>query len=718
LIKRIIAVMSALTLAVGLLPVVSADEVTSTKPEITVVAKRITGEDNYMEISLEVNGDYEEYSSVGAVLQYDPSLIVPTTWGDEATAVDMSESTSWATRRALPTLGKDTWTTHTALTYIESKTDETTHLTTKTGYLYLGAEYPGVVPNNATDPSATADPSATPTPTRTPTVTPTPDPKATPDPDQHQNPVVVARFIYADENAKKKIEDQWTSAWDNDWTQNKVLTIASDDISSTSPAQFGFAIYKADFSMKGYQFDYTNSVLETSEQATNKDIEIVLGQGKSAKSGGLSLNDIYVTMFYDWDDSLIGTLTCGVGEDATESVNDYVKEKFIHPDLQTNTNYASKERTDNYRGEYPNTGPNSTDPTTPGGAGTVTNGSDYPLTNKLEYCFAGKTIHADAPYAGGWTKVSASNMSDTWTALDNATTFDLMPELGADGNPVDSSQTKPDMESFDFSDVTTDDIDGGTLIVKAVYIPGEWLNVDTGGKVSNYYSVPYKETYDILSEISENDTVYGINLKYRRINAVGHGVSRAKEPEVRMDLTQTGASGNTSLPIEVKNSEIIDVLLTPSFQVNKVGYMLVDSYGTNVNVINAGAVSAGNELGFFEKSDEVAKGFVFEATWKRLMSDAYALAKGTSSTFTVNQYAMKHLKLKRTAAGAEFKSAAQLTQKRTAIKNCMTKAIQEYGEDAPDKLTYYQMQYMIIKNQYLSATEAETQCKSLYSWCK
>ena len=330
MIKRIVAVMSALALAVGLLPTVLADEVTSTKPEITVVAKRITGEDNYMEISLEVNGDYEDYSSVGAVLQYDPSLIVPTTWDDEATAVDMSESTTWATRRALPTLGKDTWTTHTALTYIESKTDTATNQTTKTGYLYLGAEYPGVVPNNTTDPSATADPDATPTPTKTPTVTPTPDPKATPDPDQHQNPVVVARFTYADENAKKKIEDQWTSAWDSDWTQNKVLTIASDDVSSVSPAQFGFMIYKADFSMKGYQYDYTDSVLETSEQAANKDIEIVLGQGKSEKSGGLSLNDIYVTMFYDWDDSLIGTLTCGVGEDATESVNDYVKEDAIY----------------------------------------------------------------------------------------------------------------------------------------------------------------------------------------------------------------------------------------------------------------------------------------------------------------------------------------------------------------------------------------------------
>ena len=568
--------MSALALAVGLLPTVLADEVTSTKPEITVVAKRITGEDNYMEISLEVNGDYEDYSSVGAVLQYDPSLIVPTTWDDEATAVDMSESTAWATRRALPTLGKDTWTTHTALTYIESKTDTATNQTTKTGYLYLGAEYSGVVPNNSTDPSATADPDATPTSTKTPTVTPTPDPKATPDPDQHQNPVVVARFTYADENAKKKIEDQWTSAWDSDWTQNKVLTIASDDVSSVSPAQFGFTIYKADFSMKGYQYDYTDSVLETSEQAANKDIEIVLGQGKSAKAGGLSLNDIYVTMFYDWDDSLIGTLTCGVGEDATESVNDYVKEKFIHPDLQTNTNYSSKERTDNYRGEYPHAGPNSTDPTTPGGTGTVTNGSDYPLTNKLEYCFAGKTIHADAPYAGGWTKVSASNMSDTWTALDNATTFDLMPELGADGNPVDSSQTKPDMESFDFSDVTTDDIDGGTLVVKAVYTPGTLLN----GNDSSYYSAIGPITYDAIGALTNG--VYSIKFNYRRINDKGYGVTRIKEAKIRMALMQEGASSDTYMSVDVENSDNFRVEMIPTDAVKTVGYSLFDVYSENI----------------------------------------------------------------------------------------------------------------------------------------
>lgn len=704
--------MSALALAVGLLPTVLADEVTSTKPEITVVAKRITGEDNYMEISLEVNGDYEDYSSVGAVLQYDPSLIVPTTWDDEATAVDMSESTTWATRRALPTLGKDTWTTHTALTYIESKTDTATNQTTKTGYLYLGAEYPGIVPNNATDPSATADPDATPTPTKTPTVTPTPDPKATPDPDQHQNPVVVARFTYADENAKKKIEDQWTSAWDSDWTQNKVLTIASDDVSSVSPAQFGFTIYKADFSMKGYQYDYTDSVLETSEQAANKDIEIVLGQGKSAKSGGLSLNDIYVTMFYDWDDSLIGTLTCGVGEDATESVNDYVKEKFIHPDLQTNTNYSSKERTDNYRGEYPHAGPNSTDPTTPGGTGTVTNGSDYPLTNKLEYCFAGKTIHADAPYAGGWTKVSASNMSDTWTALDNATTFDLMPELGADGNPVDSSQTKPDMESFDFSDVTTDDIDGGTLVVKAVYTPGTWLN--NGG---SFYSFKGPVKYSTLSTtITNTAAVYAIDFECRRVNSKGYGVSRGENPKVNMLLTQEGAKKWSNVSLDIENKDVFDVRLTPDRFVTSVGYKLIDTSGRNI--ITGVEISSENDLDSAKKPfylvDDTYTGFKIQSTINKVTELVLDGKKASVTYIMITDIGLSKNASKFTAYTSRDVNATL----RNNLEKFIKAAKADTGEEIP-KLTYYQFQWAVLHTgTYLKADDAETQCKATYVWCQ
>lgn len=46
-------------------------------------------------------------------------------------------------------------------------------------------------------------------------------------------------------------------------------------------------------------------------------------------------------------------------------------------------NAASLERTDNYRGEYPHMGPR------PEGAteGTVEDGGDYALTNKLDYVF-------------------------------------------------------------------------------------------------------------------------------------------------------------------------------------------------------------------------------------------------------------------------------------------------------------------------------------------
>lgn len=708
--------MSALTLAMGLLPTVLADEVTSTKPEITVVAKRITGEDNYMEISLEVNGDYEDYSSVGAVLQYDPSLIVPTTWDDEATAVDMSESNTWSTRRALPTLGKDTWTTHTALTYIESKTDTATNQTTKTGYLYLGAEYPGVVPNNATDPSATADPDATPTPTKTPTVTPTPDPKATPDPDQHQNPVVVARFTYADENAKKKIEDQWTSAWDSDWTQNKVLTIASDDVSSVSPAQFGFTIYKADFSMKGYQYDYTDSVLETSEQATNKDIEIVLGQGKSAKSGGLSLNDIYVTMFYDWDDSLLGTLTCGVGEDATESVNDYVKEKFIHPDLQTNTNYSSKERTDNYRGEYPHAGPNSTDPTTPGGTGTVTNGSDYPLTNKLEYCFAGREFHVGAPFAGGWTKVDASKMSDTWTAIDKFTTFGLMPELDSNGNPVDSSQTKPDIESFDFSNVTNDDLDGGTLTVKAVYEPGTML--DAGSIGDSHYIMDDDINYDLLTEISGEDTVFGISSKYYRINKEGYGVTRAHTPKTAMYMTQDGASQSTVVSAEAENGEMINFELSPSYHVAAIDYQLVDIY--NANILTGAKISDMNDK-TIKNIDGLTGGFVFKALWPKLLQNIYDITYGGTTRWDFDAATLNMLQLKNATNQGDFSTAAHINAAKTYLKKYIGFAIND-GQDWRT-LTYYQIQYAICGKastaaKYKNAAECETYCKQNYSWCK
>lgn len=749
MIKRILASITALTLAIGLLPIVYADDpsadagTASAGPEVTVVGKRITGDDTYFEISLEVNGDYEDYSSVGVVLQYDPELIVPAeSWDDGAAAADMSGCTSWATRRALPTLGKDTWTTHTALTYIEETTDDAGGAVTKTGYLYLGAEYPGVLPNNS-NAYATPDPDATPAPTDETVSTPVSTPQVTPDPsDPYNNPVVVARFMYASDTAKAEIEQRWTSAWNADWTQNEILTIAPNDISLKSPAQFGFAYYYSDFTMKGFEYAAVSanptataapSFLDANEKAQSGDIEIILTEGKSAKSGGLSLSDIYVVLFYDWDDSLLGTFTCGVGVDSSADINEYVKTKFIHPDLQNNTNYSSTARIDNYRGEYPSAGPNSTDPTTPGGTGSVTDGGDYPLTNKLEYCFAGRDFYTDAdgnplPFVGGWTKVAADTMEDTWTALDGSENFaqkadldgDEIADVDADGNFLDANGNVIDMVSVDFSDVTANDLDGGTMMVKAVYTPGENLGKGIDGS-DNKYTIPETATYEALSDITD-DTIYGINFQYKRINSLGYGVERARKPAVKMDLTQIGASGSTSIQINVVNDDVIDVQLTPSYQVDTVGYALKETY--DATVVSGGSLSSENGdpviNGVYKRNDGLEGGFVFESEWSLVLDCMKSLYDGSSTAVTINQYTMQHLNLKRLASGTEFTTQALVTAKKTYLKNCMTKAVADYGsvDAAMENLTYYQLQYFLIKNSYLSADDAKTQCETLYSWCR
>lgn len=195
------AMMSAIFSTDALVSVTALAADATAEPEVTVVGKRITNDNTYFEISLEVNGDYEDYTSVGVVLKYDPNLIIPAeSWDDDAAAADMTASTSWATRRALPTLGKDTWSSHMALTYIE--TDKSG---TSAGYLYLGAEYPGTLPAT---PMPTESADATDAPADEPTTAPASTPEATTDPDAdpHTNPVVVARFMYASETAKDTIE--------------------------------------------------------------------------------------------------------------------------------------------------------------------------------------------------------------------------------------------------------------------------------------------------------------------------------------------------------------------------------------------------------------------------------------------------------------------------------------------------------------------------------
>lgn len=115
-------------------------------------------------------------------------------------------------------------------------------------------------------------------------------------------------------------------------------------------------------------------------------------------------------LFYDWDDSLIGALIVG-GGDVRPQVNQYIEENLVHPDLRTAGLLAnmggnlpdystttpgagtdeeryqkvldSVERQYTYRGKYPSVA----SPAGATGPDIVTDGKEYPLTNKLDYAF-------------------------------------------------------------------------------------------------------------------------------------------------------------------------------------------------------------------------------------------------------------------------------------------------------------------------------------------
>lgn len=100
-----------------------------------------------------------------------------------------------------------------------------------------------------------------------------------------------------------------------------------------------------------------------------------------------------IILFYDWDDTLIGSLSVGKG-DVRAEVEAYIEENLVHPDLRPGATFmddgagntdlgkvTSLQRDYTYRGKYAYT---------VGGddaALGVTDGKEYPLTNKLDYVF-------------------------------------------------------------------------------------------------------------------------------------------------------------------------------------------------------------------------------------------------------------------------------------------------------------------------------------------
>lgn len=206
---------------------------------------------------------------------------------------------------------------------------------------------------------------------------------------------------------------------------------------------------------------------------------------KPTGGGGITI------LFYDWDDSLIGSLIVD-GGDVRSMVEEYVEENLVHPALRPSTTLDamggklpedwaamagnadavryqnltnSLARDFTYRGKYAYTV--GGDDATLG----VTDGEDYPLTNKLDYVFTKRvntefvqdgeryvlphkvtdTDMVDAalyPYAYGWAVVEdtstrnknnwkvmydATKLEDTWTTIGVGELSDVEPDYYDNG---------------------------------------------------------------------------------------------------------------------------------------------------------------------------------------------------------------------------------------------------------------------------------------------
>ncbi|SBV91469.1 exported hypothetical protein [uncultured Eubacteriales bacterium] len=330
------------------------------------------------------------------------------------------------------------------------------------------------------------------------------------------------------------------------------------------------------------------------------DFKLTMVSEESFSKTGLDINKLCVITYMDWDDTIIGTQVVPQNADVRALVNDYVRENFVHTDLENNTNYSSVARIDNYRGKYPASGPALAG--TPSG---ITDGEDFPLTNKLDYVFLKRPMEYDStagawtqetnaggapvydaayPYTHGWALCASSGAAEnTWTTLGST---------GELSNYAVNSTTGVASFSYDGTGFNVADFGAGfdkrEIYVKAMYEPGKDLmdNITTYRMVTAPYYTKYSK------ESVANNGVYAVEFAFERsyITSIGvQGVPRIRELAVQLmakpDLMDSGILNDQStdlyLKLDTVNAETVDVALTLSGLVYNADYYLIDSYRSN-----------------------------------------------------------------------------------------------------------------------------------------
>lgn len=444
--KRVISLIIAIMmLATIFIPAAYAQ----TKPSVSVVGTVVEDaegniDNTYFEVSMKVESGDEGFFSAGMVLQYDMSKLKLVDWnGNE---IDLSQSTDWIKAMPVPAIGPKELTGKYALAY-----QSTVHMgeTEKNiGYLSLTAEA-----------------------SRTMILK-----------DDTQN-VVNVRFKYADETAKSEMINDLNSDG-ADFAMEKFIGLAPDDVAAESVVNQS-VWYQANDETTIYYYTTNDETLGVAYGTVMDKPSFVLRKGATVNSGGggMTLDQVGVVMFYDWQEDFMGAraMSSTTGEE----------------ELQTITDEFAKL---SYSGNY------TTD--------TNTNESRYVaddtkvLTNKKGYNF------------GGWVQVTPATLESTFTAYDTKEEIDnAIVDIQNDGLAMS----------------------GGVAYLKAAYVGNEELNKfdGSGGTVigsSKYY------TYSDFTYGKAGDNTYIIEFTVNRENPDKYGVTKLKNPVVKLEASLGGSS--------------------------------------------------------------------------------------------------------------------------------------------------------------------------------
>lgn len=461
---------------------------------------------------------------------------------------------------------------------------------------------------------------------------------------------------------------------------------------------------KAVFSMTGATYSYTENLLTAkschasdlaaepanSDTPAAGDLVFVLVNAESYAKEGSDPDKMCAVLFYDWDDTLIGTLVVQKDQDARQAVNKYVKDHLIHPELTgEGVDITSMARKDNYRGKYPNE-PAAEGVLNPKGDEYVKTAEGYPLSNKLDYVFLKRPMEHDGeapkveeytdnekyqaalkaweakwvqtskendtdpnvkdaawdtelPYIYGWAEVAdPAHPEEVWTTLgvgeldfynQESSTFGRYIEIGNNPARLTVQDQEFTFANFDFSANTQDDT---AYAVKAVYEPGLDLpNSTTPYRLARepYYSklsagaAASGGAYEIVSAFERAGTVADLNNNL-------YGVPRAREPAVRQDTTMDYRwIKNEDLDVENNIPNVLDYDAYTGK--GETTYTLVPVDNVDYISFSLSLSARQNKVDYYLVD---AYGSSFVAGQRRAISDAPTRSQGTPTVDNYNYY--------------------------------------------------------------------------------